>query len=294
MGKKLAKRKKAAVSQQLQTPPVPAVITAYAENEPEPQATTVVEPVRQLNVHPFEVLLTGARNAGMADGLREGVRMREELEAQLLESREYIERLEQRVSGEGNHQVAGIADSWAVGRKSGLEDRADAAKAELLPQLEQLTRHVSTLENRLRDEEERHDAEVAVVRRDADVHGAEEIGPYISAKQTNEGTATSCEMTYTRTRPTFNHRESFRGIRPNPWASIAQRHTRYSRTQTRRLHTNTFCKSDTLSSRYIIPSRRTLSTFITDTHSIQNTTIKTFSDILATSLSFPSHLFSLF
>jgi hypothetical protein len=72
MGKK-SNRKKAAVPQQLHTPPVLAVITADAENEPEPQNTTVVEPVWQLNIHPFEVLLMGARNAGMTDGLQEGV-----------------------------------------------------------------------------------------------------------------------------------------------------------------------------------------------------------------------------
>jgi hypothetical protein len=39
---------------QLHTTPVLAVITADAENKPEPQNTTVVESVRQLNVHLFE------------------------------------------------------------------------------------------------------------------------------------------------------------------------------------------------------------------------------------------------
>jgi hypothetical protein len=110
MGKKLAKRKRAAVLPQLQTPPV---ITADAENKPEPRATMVVKPVWPLqNVHPFEVLLMGARNAGMANGLWEGMQMQEELEAQLLELWEYIERLEQ----------------WESGK-----DRADTAKVELLP-----------------------------------------------------------------------------------------------------------------------------------------------------------------
>jgi hypothetical protein len=220
--------------------------------------------------------------------------MREELEAQLLESREYIERLEQRVSGEGNHQIAGIMDSWAVGRKSGLEDGADAAKAELLPQLEQLTRHVSILKNQLRDEEERHDMEVTVVRREADVHRAEEICPHISAKPINKGTALLCEATYTCTRPMFDHHKSSRGVRPNLWASIAQHHTRYLRTQTRRLQANIFGKSDTLSSQYIILSRRTLSTFVTNTHSVHNSSLTTFSDIIAYSLSLPSQLFSVF
>jgi hypothetical protein len=293
MGKKLS-RKKAAVSQQLHTPPMPAVIMADTENEPHSRATTVVKPVRQLNVHPFEALLTGARNTGMADGLREGARLREELEVKLLESQEYIEKLEQRASGEGDRQVTEIVNSWTAGRKSGLEEGADTAKAELLPQLEQLKQQVSGLENTLRNEEEQHDTEVAVMRREVYVHGGEKIGPYISAKPTNEGTATSCAATYTCMRPTFNHHESSRDVQTNPWASIAQRHTRYSRTRTRRLHTNIFCKSDTLSSRYIIPSRRTSSTFIADTHSIQNTSLKTFSDILAYSLTFPSHLFSLF
>ena len=76
MGKK-SSRKKAAQSQQLHTlsPPPLAVITADAERELEPQAIMVVEPVQQLIGHPFEVLLTGARNAGLEDGLQAGVRM---------------------------------------------------------------------------------------------------------------------------------------------------------------------------------------------------------------------------
>ena len=148
MGKKLS-RKKAAVSQQLHTPPMPIVIMADTENEPHSRATTVIEPVRQLNVHPFEALLTGARNTGMADGLQTGARMQEELEMKLLESQEYIEKLEQWASGEGDHQVTEIANSWTAGRKSGLEEGADMAKAELLPQLEQLKQQVSGLENTL-------------------------------------------------------------------------------------------------------------------------------------------------
>jgi hypothetical protein len=201
MGKK-HNRKKAAVSQ-LQNPLAPSIVTAEVENEPEHQTATVIQPVRELKVHPFEVLLTGARNTGMADGLREGVRMREDLEAQLSELREYIERLEKRERA---------------------KDGADTAKAELLPRLEQLTQHVSTLENRLRDEEERHEAEVTVVRKEANVHRHKEIGQRILAKPTNEGTATSREV-YICTHPTFDRRESSRDIQQNPWASIAQRHT---------------------------------------------------------------------
>jgi flagellar biosynthesis/type III secretory pathway protein FliH len=292
MGKK-SNRKKAMVPLQLHTPPVLAVITADAENEPEPQNTTGVEPVRQLNVHPFEVLLTGARNAGMTDGLQEGARMRKELEVKLLEAREYIEKMEQRECSESNRHVAEIANSWAAGRRSGLEEGADAGKAELLPQLERLQAHVSKLENALRNEEELHDAEVAVVRKKAYVLGHEEIAPHVSAKPADERRATSCKATYTCTRPMFDLHESSRDARPNPWASIAQRHTRYSRTRTRRLRTNIFCKSDTLSSQYIIPSRRT-SPFITDTNFVPNTSLTTFSDILAYSLTLPSHLFSLF
>ena len=36
---------------------------------------TLIEPVQQLNVQPFEALLMGARNTGMADGLWEGAQM---------------------------------------------------------------------------------------------------------------------------------------------------------------------------------------------------------------------------
>jgi hypothetical protein len=277
---------------QLHTPPVLAVITADSENEPEPQNTAVVEPVRQLNVHPFEVLLTGARNAGMTDGLQEGARMREELEVKLLEAQEYIEKLEQRECSESNHHIAEIANSWAAGRRSGLEG-ADAGKAELLPQLERLQAHVSRLENALRNEEERHDAEVAVMRRGADVYGRE-IVPHISAKPTDEGMTTSCEATYACTRRTFNHRENSRNVRSNPWASIAQRHTRYSRTRARHLRTNIFCKSDTRSSRYIIPSRRTASTFVSNTNPLHNGPSTVISNIITYSLSIPSQLFSLF
>jgi hypothetical protein len=46
-----------------------------AKNKHEPQATTVIKPVWQLNVHLFEVLLMGVRNVGMADGLQEGIQM---------------------------------------------------------------------------------------------------------------------------------------------------------------------------------------------------------------------------
>jgi hypothetical protein len=65
------KELKAAVLQQLHTPPVPAVIIVDTINEPEPQATTVAKAVWPLNAHPFEILLMGARNTGMADGLQE-------------------------------------------------------------------------------------------------------------------------------------------------------------------------------------------------------------------------------
>jgi hypothetical protein len=102
--------------------------------------------------------------------------MREELEVKLLESQEYIEKLEQRASGEGDRQVTEITNSWIAGRKSGLEEGADTAKVELLPQLEQLKQQVSGLENTLRNEEEQHDTEVAVMRREAYFHGREEIG----------------------------------------------------------------------------------------------------------------------
>ena len=61
--------------QQLHTPPALAVIMADTEKEPEPQSTMVIEPVWQLNVHLFEVLLMGVRNVGMADGLQEGIQM---------------------------------------------------------------------------------------------------------------------------------------------------------------------------------------------------------------------------
>jgi hypothetical protein len=70
---------------------------------------------------------------------------------------------------------------------------------------------------------------------------------------------------------------------------VMPNHTRYLRTRTRHLHTNLFNKSGTLSSQSCAPS-----TFISDTHSIQNASLKTFSDILAYALTLPSHLFSLF
>ncbi|KIM74846.1 hypothetical protein PILCRDRAFT_92435 [Piloderma croceum F 1598] len=108
----------------------------------------VIEPVRQLNIHPFEVLLTGARNAGVANGLQD-----------------YIKSLEQQASSEGDCQVTEITNFWAAGKKSGLEG-ADTVKAELLPQLEQLKQQVSGLENTLHNEEEQHNMEVVVMRRD--------------------------------------------------------------------------------------------------------------------------------
>jgi hypothetical protein len=65
----------------------------------------------------------------------------------LLEAREYIEKLEQRECSESDRHVTEIADSWAAGRRSGLEEGVDAGKAELLPQLERLQAHVLRLEN---------------------------------------------------------------------------------------------------------------------------------------------------
>ena len=57
------------MSQQLHNPLAPTVIMADMENEPEPQATMVVEQVWQLSVNLFEILLMGVRNTGMANGL---------------------------------------------------------------------------------------------------------------------------------------------------------------------------------------------------------------------------------
>jgi hypothetical protein len=127
-------------------------------------------------------------------------------------------------------------------------------KAELLPQLEQLMQQVLTLKNGLHDEEEQHDVEVAIVRREANVQGGEEVDLYISAKPMNDRMMTSYEVTYRCTHPMFDHHESSCSAQPNPWASIAECHTRNSWTQTRHLHTKFFCKLSTLSL-YIIPSR---------------------------------------
>ena len=65
------RKKKTTASQHTQLPPL-AIITVDMETELKPQATAVVEPVQQSKVHLFEVLLIGARNAGMADELRMG------------------------------------------------------------------------------------------------------------------------------------------------------------------------------------------------------------------------------
>jgi hypothetical protein len=148
--------------------------------------------------------------------------------------------------------------------------------------------------NALRNKEEQHDAEVAVVRRGAYVHGHEGIAPHILAKPTDKETATSCEATSACTHRMFNHRKSSRNVRPNPWASIAQRHMRYSRTWACHLRTNIFCKSDTLSSGYIIPSHHTTSTSVSNTNSLHNGPSTVISNIVTYSLSIPSQLFSLF
>jgi hypothetical protein len=212
----------------------------------------------------------------------------------LLEAQEYIEKLEQHECSESNRHIAEIANSWAAGQRSGLEEGADAGKVELLLQLERLQAHVSKLENALHNEEERHNAEVAVVRKEAYILRQEEIAPHILVKPADKRRVTSCKATYTCMCPMFNLHESSRDARPNPWASIAQRHTQYLHTRTCCLHTNIFHKSDTLSSQYIIPSRHTSSPFITDTNFVPNMSLTTFSDILAYSLTLPSHLFSLF
>ena len=71
-----------------------------------------------------------------------------------MEAQEYIEKLEQQECSESNCHIAEIANSWAAGQKSGLEEGADARKAELLPQLETLQVHVSRVKNTLCNEEE--------------------------------------------------------------------------------------------------------------------------------------------
>jgi hypothetical protein len=75
---------------------------------------------------------------------------------------------------------------------------------------------------------------------------------------------------------------------PNPGASIAQCHSTLANSESRLTYKHFL---DNSSLRYIIPSHRTSSTFITDTHS---TPLKTFLDILSYALTFPSPLFSVF
>ena len=169
----------------------------------------------------------------------------------------------------------------------------DAGRAELLPDLEQSKLHISTLENRLHDEEERHKAEVAVMKREGYIHGQEEISPNVSTKPTDQRTASSGQAAHPCPHPMFNICDNSH-IRPNPWASIAQCHTQYTRSRSRRLYTNFFCKQDTSSSRYIIPPHRTSSTFISNTNSLHTISSTVISDALAYSLALPSRFFSIF
>jgi hypothetical protein len=180
MGKK-SSRKKAAASQHTQLPSL-VIITVDVDTEPKRQDTAAVETVRQLNVHPFEALLTGARNTGLAEGLQAGAQIQEELEVKLLKLEEHIKQLEQQVSSECQREATEAADSWVVRGKSGLEKGADTGRAELLLDLKQSKRHISMLKNWLCDEEERHEAEVTVARKEANVH-RHEIGQRILANQ---------------------------------------------------------------------------------------------------------------
>jgi hypothetical protein len=141
--------------------------------------------------------LTGARNAGMADGLQVGAQMREELEARFSELQEYVKQLEHQVSSEGDRRVTQITDS--AGKKLDPEEGADMLRAESLLQWQQLMQHVLTLENRLRNAEEWHDAEIAAVRnigrREECIQGHKEVYLDISVKSAHQVTTPSNEMT---------------------------------------------------------------------------------------------------
>ena len=114
------------------------------------------------------------------------------------------EQEDQQECSDSNFHVAEISNSWAAGQKSGSEEEADVGKAKLLLQLEILQAYVSSLENVLHNEEEQHNVEVAVVRREVYIHGCKKIAPHVLAKLSDKVMAKYSEATYTCTCQTFD------------------------------------------------------------------------------------------
>lgn len=293
MGKSSKKKHSAVLPQpQSPAPSLPGSVTPPAI-QPKTQNAVPIERAN-VSIHPFELLLRGARESGLKEGLEAGTREKEELLKRVIELEVSLKGLRAKFSVAQERGAAIIAKALSA---SGAENQ------KLSLALEEANEHNLRLEEQLAKEENRPITEVAAAK-GAGQHGGynkgrdddcarleQQAAPSTIPVPESANTTPPAHTSSSSSRIHFHHPDSVRA-RSNPWSSIARRHKRHSRTRTHRCRTEFISKTSIINpSQYIIPPRRTSSIPNPNIASSPHHTPSLFLDIISNSLSFPSSLF---
>lgn len=294
MGKSSKKKKPAAPQLQPPQPPSLGFVTPSPAIEPKTPAAVPIGPTKQLSSHPFEILLRGARESGLKEGLAAGEREKGELLRRVIELEESLKGLRAQFGIAQERGAAIIAKSF--------NDGVAVEKQRSISQLEEERAYQLILEEQLATEENRRVAEVAAAKKTGQSEGydrardedrvrlEQQPAPPIHSSPKPAHTLPTAHTSPTPESPSIRyHQNNSIRARANPWSSIARRHNRHTRTRTRWYRTEFISKIPTInSSQYIIPPRRTLAAPKISTHPIQIS--NSFSDTISRTLSAPSTL----